>query len=238
MYTFDQNIHLGSSLSAVEIVTAVLFKHIRSCNSKDWFVLSKGHAAPVLYAALIELGMIPREEMRRIQAIDGILQGHPEIHVEGVDVSSGSLGQAFSVAVGIAMAIKLKREEGRVYVIMGDGEQDEGEVWEAMNNAAKLNLSNLIVIIDENDFQLDGHVEDIRPKHYLPYVWHAVGWDVFMCNGHDIASLDLTLEKAENSRHPSVIFARTIRGKGLKSIENTKIQKPDLNLVKPILENA
>lgn len=240
MYAYNQELHLGSSLSAVEIITTILFKHLKKYDdgSKDLFILSKGHAAPALYAALIELGLIPEKEIEKIQAIDGILQGHPETFIPGIEVSSGSLGQAFSIAIGIAVALKMKNKSSKVFVLIGDGEQDEGEVWEAMNHASKLALNNLIVIIDENGYQLDGSVEEIRPKHYMPYVWLALGWEVLMCNGHDISSLDLAINKARSSMRPVVIFAKTIRNKGIKEFENTKIQKPPIEVVKAYLKNA
>ncbi|PWV36413.1 MAG: transketolase [Desulfurococcaceae archaeon] len=186
MYLNDQSLHLGSSLSSVEILTTVVFKYLRRTGdpiNRDWLILSKGHAAPALYAALAEAGLIPFEELERIHSINSILQGHPEISIPGVDMSTGSLGQGLSFGVGVATAIKIHGGSGRVYVIMGDGEQDEGEVWEAMTHAA-------------------------------------------------------SISDAINSKAPTIIFAKTVRGKGVVEIENTKSQKPGVEVVKRALINA
>jgi len=199
--------------------------------NRDWLILSKGHAAPTLYAILAECGFIPINELEMIHDISSILQGHPEISIPGIDMSTGSLGQGLSFGVGIAKGIKLRGGKGRVYVVMGDGEQDEGEVWEAMTNAVAQKLDNLIVIIDNNGFQLDGPVEKIKPKHYMPAVWETVGWKVILCDGHSIFSLDKAVSEALSCNMPAIIFARTIRGKGIAEIENTKIQKPGVDIV-------
>ncbi|GAY26401.1 transketolase [Desulfurococcaceae archaeon AG1] len=241
MYLNDQSLHLGSSLSSVEILTTVVFKYLRRTGdpiNRDWLILSKGHAAPALYAALAEAGLIPFEELERIHSINSILQGHPEISIPGVDMSTGSLGQGLSFGVGVATAIKIHGGSGRVYVIMGDGEQDEGEVWEAMTHAAARKLDNLVVVVDNNGFQLDGFIDDIKPKHYLPHVWRAVGWRVHICDGHSIASIDRSISDAINSKAPTIIFAKTVRGKGVVEIENTKSQKPGVEVVKRALINA
>jgi len=241
MYLRDQSLHLGSSLSSIEILATLMFKYLRRSGdpvNRDWLILSKGHAAPALYAALAEAGLIPLRELERIHEVSSILQGHPEVGTPGVDMSTGSLGQGFSFAVGVAMGIKMRGGSGRVYVVMGDGEQDEGEVWEAMTHAATKKLDNLVVIVDSNGFQLDGSTEDIKPKHYLPYVWRVVGWKVIMCDGHSIASLDRAIGEALSSNMPTAIFAKTIRGRGVVEIENTKIQKPGADVVKRAIFNA
>jgi transketolase len=241
MHLHDQTLHLGSSLSSVEILAILMFKYLRRSSdpiNRDWLILSKGHAAPTLYAALAESGLISIKELEKIHDISSILQGHPEISVPGVDMSTGSLGQGLSFGVGIATGIKVRSGRGRVYVVMGDGEQDEGEVWEAITHAATRKLDNLVVIVDNNGFQLDGSTEDIKPKHYLPYVWRIVGWKVIMCDGHSIASLDRAINEALSSNMPTAIFAKTIRGKGVVEIENTKIQKPGVDSVKRAILNA
>jgi len=241
MYLRDQSLHLGSSLSSVEILAVLMFKYLRRAGdpiNRDWLILSKGHAAPALYAALAEAGLIPVKELEKIHDITSMLQGHPEVGIPGVDMSTGSLGQGLSFGVGVAMGIKIRGGSGRVYVVMGDGEQDEGEVWEAMTHAAARKLDNLVVIVDNNGFQLDGSTEDIKPKHYLPYVWRIVGWKVIMCDGHSIASLDRAISEALSSNMPTAIFARTVRGKGVAEIENTKIQKPGVDIVKRAILNA
>jgi transketolase len=241
MYLKDQSLHLGSSLSSVEILSLLIFKYIRRSSdpiNRDWLILSKGHAAPTLYAALAESGFISFKELEKIHDISSILQGHPEISIPGVDMSTGSLGQGLSFGVGLAMGIKIRGGSGKVYVVMGDGEQDEGEVWEAMTHAAARKLDNLVVVIDNNGFQLDGSTEDIKPKHYLPYVWRVVGWKVLICDGHSIASLDRAISEALSSNMPTAIFAKTIRGKGVVEIENTKIQKPGVDIVRRAILNA
>ncbi|NHV07038.1 MAG: transketolase [Thaumarchaeota archaeon] len=227
MSLYNNDIHLGSSLSTVEILTTIVLKFKRdgSSEDKDWLILSKGHAAPALYAVLAEKNLIPTNELWKIQDINSILQGHPEIFIPGVDMSTGSLGQGLSFGVGVAEGLKMSRRNGRVYVIMGDGEQDEGQVWEAATHAASMKLNNLISIVDANGYQLDDATEEIKPKHYLPEVWRAIGWNVVHCDGHDIISISYALENGINSRKPTVIFAKTIRGKGLPLIENSKKQK-------------
>lgn len=224
------NIHLGSSLSTVEILTVLMFKAATRRNTdplnKDWIILSKGHAAPAYYSLLVEKGIIAEEELYTIQDIKSRLQGHPEISIPEVDMSTGSLGQGLSFAIGIATGIKKLNGQGRVYVLMGDGEHDEGEVWEALTHAPIRQLDNLTVIVDMNGFQLDGKTEDIKPKEeLLPKVYEAAGWRVLRADGHDILSLLFALEEAQKSKRPSVIFAKTIRGKGVPRIENTEIQK-------------
>ncbi len=219
---------MGSTLSCIEILTVLITKYVRRGSDKlnrDWLILSKGHAAPALYTLLAEVGIIPKEELVKIQSINSILQGHPDISIPGVDMSTGSLGQGLSFAVGIATWIKFKGGYGRVYVVMGDGEQDEGEVWEAMTNAVHRGLDNLLVIIDVNDYQLDGRTAEVKPKHYMPLIWRVVGWEVFICDGHDVVSLINSIDNALGCRRPSVIFARTVRGRGLKPIEGTELQR-------------
>ena len=241
MYLKDQSLHLGSSLSSIEILTTIVFRFLRRSRdpiNRDWLILSKGHAAPALYAVFAEAGLIPPEELERIHHINSILQGHPEISIPGVDMSTGSLGQGLSFGVGVATGIKIRGGSGRVYVVMGDGEQDEGEVWEAMTHAAARKLDNLIVVVDDNGIQLDGATDDIKPKHYLPHVWRAVGWRVHVCDGHSIASIDRSISDAISSKAPTTIFAKTVRGKGVVEIENTKIQKPGVDVVKRALINA
>jgi transketolase len=241
MLFYDQTIHVGSSLSTIEILTVLMFKYIKNNSNpidRDWLILSKGHAAPAYYALLAEKGIIPYEELWRIQDISSILQGHPEITIPTVDMSTGSLGQGISYAVGVATGIKMNGGKGRVYVIMGDGEHDEGEVWEAITHAAVRKLDNLIVIIDMNGYQLDGSTDEIKPKHFLPKVYEAIGWRVFNCDGHDFDSIVNTLEEAIKSKALSVIFAKTIRGKGFKAIENTKKQRASPDDARKYLINA
>lgn len=214
MYQHDKHIHIDSSLSSLEIIATLQLLKKPSTNpvDRDWLILSKGHAAPALYATLAELGIIPKAELTRINSIDSILQNHPELGIPGVDVSTGSLAQGLSIGVGIATWIKSAGGGGRVFVVMGDGELDEGQVWEAITHAAVLKLNNLIVIVDWNGYQHDGSVKEIKPKDYIPLVWRAIGWKVLWANGHDVVSLMIALESALNSESPVVIFAETKEG--------------------------
>ena len=211
MYQYDKHIHLESSLTSLEILATIhLFKKSsENLVDRDWLILSKGHAAPALYAILAELGVIPKSELTNINSINSILQNHPEISIPGVDVSTGSLAQGLSIGVGIATWIKSVGGCGRVFVVMGDGENDEGQVWESITHAAMLNLNNLIVVIDWNGHQHDGSVRKVKPKDYLPLVWRAIGWRVLWANGHDIVSLMIAIESALKSDRPTVIFAQT-----------------------------
>ena len=241
MLFYDQTIHVGSSLSSLEILTTLLFRYIREGKdaiNRDWLILSKGHAAPALYALLVEKGYINEDELWKIQDISGLLQGHPEIFIPGIDMSTGSLGQGLSFGVGVAQGIKMKRGSGRVFVIMGDGEQDEGEVWEAMTHAVTRKLDNLIALIEMNGFQLDAPTSKVKPKDFLPDVWRAVGWKVLSCDGHDFISLINTIDEALKAKAPVVIFAKTVRGKGFKEIENTVSQRASPDDARKYLTNA
>ncbi|MEM0501157.1 MAG: 1-deoxy-D-xylulose-5-phosphate synthase N-terminal domain-containing protein [Ignisphaera sp.] len=232
MYRYDKHIHIASSLSAIDIIATLLTKYIKrdvDSLNKDWLILSKGHAAPALYATLAEIGLISKEELIKINSINSILQNHPDVGVPGVDMSTGSLGQGISFAIGIATWIKLKNGNGRVFVVMGDGEQDEGQVWEAITHAATLRLSNLIVIIDWNGSQLDGETEVVKSKYYLPFVWSAIGWRVLWCDGHDIVSIVSTINEALESDRPTVIFAKTVANHGVKTVNeniNQIVEEP------------
>ncbi len=219
---------MGSTLSCVEILTVLLRKYVKITSdplSKDWLILSKGHAAPALYALLAENGLIPYEELIKLQSLESRLQGHPDVMIPGVDMSTGSLGQGLSFGIGVAIWIKSKGGSGRVYVVMGDGELDEGQVWEAMTDAARRNLDNLTVIIDCNGYQLDGRLSEVKPKHYMPLVWSVVGWEVFLCDGHNVPNIISTLDEAIRVKAPTVIFAKTVRGRGLKQLEGTDLQR-------------
>jgi len=241
MQFYDHSIHVGSSLSSIEILTTLIFKYIRDSQSKydrDWLILSKGHAAPGLYAVLAEKGLIPEEELWKIQDISGLLQGHPEVFIPGIDMSTGSLGQGLSFGIGVATGIRMQGGKGRVYVIMGDGEQDEGEIWEAMTHAVTRKLDNLISFIEVNNYQLDDSTDAVKPKHFLPDVWKAVGWRTLFCDGHDFASIVDAIEEAHKIRAPVVIFAKTLRGKGFPVIENTKVQRASPDDARKYLINA
>jgi transketolase len=223
--------HPGGSLSAVEILTALYYEklNIQPDNpaylDRDRFVLGKGHAAPMLYLVLAEKGYFPKAEMNTLRQLNSRLQGHPCANLTpGVDLSSGPLGLGISAAVGMAAAAKLDNKKLYTYVLMGDGEIQEGIVWEAAMAASKFKLDNLIGIIDYNGVQLDGTVEEIMPLGNLADKWKSFGWQVLEINGHDCQEILTALEKSvilgkENSS-PVMIIANTIKGKGVSFMEN------------------
>ena len=221
--------HPGGCLSAVEILTVLFHKVLRidpqnpGWEDRDRFVLSKGHAAAALYGSLIERGFFPREEMGLFRKVGGRLQGHPNmLKVPGVDMSSGSLGQGLSVAVGMALGARLQKKEFRVYALIGCAESQEGQIWEAAMAAAQLKLDNLIVFQDNNGVQLDGNTRDIIDVEPLVDKWKAFRWKVFTCNGHDVKGLVSRIEAARKVRgRPSIIVAKTVKGKGVSFMENT-----------------
>ena len=221
--------HPGGCLSAVEILTVLFNKVLRidpqnsGWEERDRFVLSKGHAAAALYGALIERGFFPREEMKLFRNIGGSLQGHPNmLKVPGVDMSSGSLGQGLSVAVGMALGARLQRKDFRVYALIGCAESQEGQIWEAAMAAAQLKLDNLIAFQDNNGVQLDGNTRDILDVEPLVDKWKAFRWEVFTCDGHDFGALCSRIEEAQKVEgRPSMIVAKTVKGKGVSFMENT-----------------
>ena len=220
--------HPGGSLSAIDIITAIYFHQLRHDPSnpkwedRDRFVLSKGHACPALYAVLSELGYFPKDEIYNLRRIGSILQGHPDmVKTPGVEMSTGSLGQGLSAAIGMALAAKLDRKDYRVYVMLGDGEINEGQVWEAAMVAAKYKLDNLIAILDRNRYQLDGYTEDFLPLEPLAEKWRSFGWHVMEMDGHNMKEILDTLDEAEKVKgKPVMIIAHTIKGKGVSFMEN------------------
>ena len=220
--------HPGGSLSAVEILT-VLYFYIMNINPKnpywpdrDRFVLSKGHAAPALYAILAERGYFPIEELGTHRQIDSRLQGHPSMnHTPGVDMSTGSLGQGLSVAVGMAIAGKMDKKSYRVYVLIGDGESQSGQIWEAAMSASHYKLDNLTVILDYNKLQIDGPVQKVMGIAPVLDKWKAFNWNVLGVNGHDINAIIEIMEKASKLKGaPTLIIAHTIKGKGVSFMED------------------
>ncbi len=220
--------HPGGSLSAAEIVTALYFKVLRH-NPKDpqWpdrdrFILSKGHAAPLLYAVLAECGYFSVEELSTLRQLDSRLQGHTDRALTpGVEMSAGSLGQGLSFAVGVSITGRLDSREYRVYVLLGDGECDEGQVWEASMSAAHFKLDNLVAIVDNNEIQLDGWNRDIMNLAPFNKKWQAFGWHVIEVDGHDLTHLIDAFNQAKLIRgQPTVIIAHTIKGKGVGFMEN------------------
>ena len=220
--------HPGGSLSAADIVTVLYFNemNIRPDDPKwpdrDRFVLSKWHAAPVLYAALAEAGYFPAGELVTLRRIDSRLQGHPSIRsTPGVEMSTGSLGQGLSAACGMAIAAKLDGAAWRVYALLGDGELEEGQIWEAVMTAAHRRLDNLTAFVDANGLQIDGPVADIKSMERIGDRFAAFGWHVVEIDGHDIPAIMAALAEARNTQgRPTVVVARTVKGKGVSFMEN------------------
>ena len=220
--------HPGGSLSAADIVTALYFKVMRhdpknpQWLDRDRFVLSKGHAAPILYAALAECGYFPVEELSTLRKLGSRLQGHTDRTLTpGVEMSAGSLGQGLSFGIGIALAGSLDKRDYQVYVLLGDGECEEGQIWEAALFAPHHKMDNLTAIVDHNDIQLDGRVCDIMGIEPLVDKWRAFNWHVLEINGHDITQiLEALKEAGEIKGKPTVIIAHTIKGKGVSFMEN------------------
>jgi transketolase len=220
--------HPGGSLSAVEIFTALYFKVLRhdpqnpKWPERDRFILSKGHAAPVLYAALIECGYLSADQLLTLRQLDSCLQGHTDCHLTaGVEMSAGSLGQGLSFAVGTALAGRLDSLPYKVFALLGDGECDEGQVWEAAMAAAHFKTDNLIAIIDKNEIQLDGWTKDIMNNEPFADKWRSFGWRVFEVDGHNVAKVVEVLENAKKvTDQPVAVIAHTVKGKGVSFMEN------------------
>jgi transketolase len=218
--------HLGGSSSLAEAVALLYFHKMKfSAGSlkdpnRDRLVLSKGHAALIQYAALCELGCFPREELKRVKTLNGLLQGHPDLTIPGIEAVTGSLGQGLSISLGIALALRLNKSPARVYTIMGDGEQSEGQLWEAAMAAANFRVDNLTAFIDWNKIQATGPTKDIFSIPDLDKKWSAFGWNVISAEGHDPAKILEAIEKAEAVKgRPSVIILNTIKGKGFSFAE-------------------
>ncbi|MBN7772889.1 transketolase [Clostridium aminobutyricum] len=220
--------HPGGSLSATDIVTALYFREMNidpenpKMGQRDKFILSKGHAGPVLYSALAEKGFFPKEDLLTFRKLGSKLQGHPDMKkVPGVEMSTGSLGQGFSVAVGMALANRLDESEGRIYVLLGDGELQEGIVWEATMAAAHYGLDNLTAIVDWNGLQIDGKNDDVITVSPVDEKFKSFGWNVICIDGHNFEEIISAFNKARNfSGKPTVIIAKTIKGKGVSFMED------------------
>ncbi|GAB6168685.1 transketolase [Clostridium carnis] len=220
--------HPGGSLSCADIITYLYYEKMNiDVNNPKWegrdrFVLSKGHAAPALYSVLAEKGFFSKDELKSLRKIGGLLQGHPDSKkIPGVDVSTGSLGQGISNAAGMAIGLKLQRKTSKVYAVLGDGELQEGLVWEASMAAAHYKLDNLVAVIDFNGLQIDGNNEDVMGIKPLDKKFESFGWNVICCNGHDFDEIDNAFKKADECKgKPTVIIAKTIKGKGVSFMEN------------------
>ena len=213
--------HLGGSFSSMDLLT-VLYHNVMNVDpadpqkaDRDRFVLSKGHCTPALYPTLALRGFFPVEELKQFRSIQGHMSGHAEMHhVKGVDMSTGSLGQGLSAAVGMALA--LRGSGSRVYALMGDGEQEEGQIWEAAMAAAKFRLDNLCGIVDVNGLQIDGRTADVMPSEPLDQKWASFGWHVIKCDGHDYGAIEAAFRETQLiTGQPSVILAATHKGCGV-----------------------
>lgn len=220
--------HPGGSLSSADIVTALYFEEMNidpanpKLDSRDRLVLSKGHAAPVVYSALARRGYFDPSELNNLRKLGHMLQGHPNMeYVPGIDMSTGSLGQGFSVSIGMALGAKLDNKDFRTYVLLGDGELNEGLVWEAAMSGAHYKLDNLTAFVDYNGLQIDGDNEDVMGIKPLDKKWESFGWNVITIDGHNFEEIFEALAKAKEVKgKPTVIIANTVKGKGVSFMEN------------------
>ena len=220
--------HPGGSLSAADVVTALYFRVMRiDPKNPDWpdrdrFILSKGHACPVWYAALAERGYFDKSHLKTLRQMGSILQGHPDMRkTPGIDMTAGSLGHGLSAGLGMALSGKLQQKDYHVFVIIGDGESQEGSIWEASMAAPNFKLDNLTAILDYNHLQNDYSVDDIMPIHPAVDKWQAFGWHVLDIDGHDMAQVVQALEEAKSHQGtPTMIVANTVKGKGVSYMEN------------------
>ena len=220
--------HPGGSLSAADVLTYLYFKRMNidpahpEWEDRDRFILSKGHAAPALYAVLAQRGFFDPEELKRLRHPGSMLQGHPNMNLTpGVDMSTGSLGQGVSAAAGMALGAKLKNKNLRVYALLGDGEIQEGQVWEAMMFAAHYKLDNLTVMVDNNNLQIDGAVSEVMSPYPIEEKLAAFGFDVQTVDGHDFDAMEQAFDKAaEVKGRPTAIVLKTVKGKGVSFMEN------------------
>ena len=228
MITEAKSGHPGGSLSATDILAVLYFAEMKvdaerpDDPERDRFVLSKGHAAPVLYAALAEKGFFPISELQGLRKINSMLQGHPDMKgTPGVDMSTGSLGQGSSAACGMALAAKIDGKGHRVFALLGDGELEEGQVWEAAMFAAHYKLDNLTAFVDFNGLQIDGPVTEVMSPLPVPDKWRAFNWNVIEIDGHDHEAIFDAIQCAKAAKgRPTVIVAATIKGKGVSKMEN------------------
>lgn len=222
--------HPGGSLSCIDILTSLYFGGVMVYNAddpdmegRDWFILAKGHAAPALYATLAYAGFFPKAELSTLRKLGSKLQGHPDASLlPGIEVSTGSLGQGLSIACGVACGLKLDEAEGTVFALLGDGECEEGQVWEAAMFAAHQKLGNLVAIVDNNGLQIDGRIEDVCNPEDLGSKFASFGWEIIHVDGHDINALSNALLQAKksNTDSPKLIIAKTVKGKGVSFMEN------------------
>ncbi|MBI2541077.1 transketolase [Candidatus Woesearchaeota archaeon] len=222
-----QSGHPGGSLSEIDVLVALYYHKLKvdsknpEWDERDRFVLSKGHASPGIYAVLADKGFFPKSELEGFRKIGRMLQGHPELNTPGIDFAGGSLGQGICFAVGLALAGKLDKKDYKVYVMIGDGESQEGSVWEASMAASFHKLDNLIGILDKNQVQETGKTKDVMDIGDVSMKWKAFGWNVISINGHDMGQIVNALDKASKSKNknPTIIISNTIKGKGVSFME-------------------
>jgi len=219
--------HLGGSSSLAETIAVLYFHKMKlnkadpKCPERDRLILSKGHAALIQYAALCELGWIPREELTKVKSLNGLLQGHPDLSIPGIEAVTGSLGQGLSIGVGMALALRLDKKPNHVYVVMGDGEQSEGQLWEAAMSAANFKVDNLTAFLDWNKIQATGPTKEIFSIPDLDKKWAAFGWEVIPCDGHDVGAVIDAIDKANTVKgKPSLILLDTVKGKNFSFAEH------------------
>lgn len=223
--------HPGGSLSCLEILTTLYTEKMNhnpknpKMEGRDRLILSKGHAAPILYMNLAEQGYFKKEELKTLRQINSNLQGHPCMHkTAGVELSTGPLGLGLGAGLGMCLGERLKGNDSYIYVILGDGEIQEGSIWESVMAASKFNADHLIAILDNNGVQLDGTLEAIMPMGDIKSKWEAFGWNVIPCDGHDVSSISDAVDKAkENKGKPTLILAKTAKGKGISFMEGKNI---------------
>jgi transketolase len=223
-----QSGHPGGSLSAIDLITALFFHEMQmdpsdaAWENRDRFVLSKGHGVPALYTVLSQRGVLPESELSTLRRINSRLQGHPDrVLFPFVEASTGSLGQGLSIAQGIALALKLQKKTARVFCLMGDGETQEGQIWETAMSAPKYKLNNLVAILDNNNGQIDGHVTEVMDLEPIAEKWRAFNWAVHKINGHSFSEIISALEKARTEKdRPTLILAKTVKGKGVSFMED------------------
>ena len=228
MITAAKSGHPGGSLSAVEILVTLFFDVLRhDPNNPKWpdrdrFILSKGHACPVLYAVMAECGYTPIDELKNLRKLGSIYQGHPDVRfIPALEASTGSLGEGLSLCIGMGLAARLNQSPSRTYVVLGDGESQEGQIWESAMFAPNNHLDNIVAIVDYNKIQLDGFVKDIMDLEPLVDKWKSFGWHVLNIDGHSIPALQQAFAEASATKDkPTVIIAQTIKGKGVSFMEN------------------
>ncbi|HHT9127607.1 MAG TPA: transketolase [Candidatus Wujingus californicus] len=220
--------HPGGSLSAVDLLVVLFYNKMRhnpqqpKWQDRDRFILSKGHGCPALYAILADMGYFSVDKLETLRQFGSILQGHPCMKTTpGIEISSGSLGQGLSVGLGIALAAKLDKKDYRTYVMLGDGEIEEGQIWEAAMAASHYKAENLCAILDQNELQIDGFIHDVMSSHPISAKWRSFGWHVIEINGHDYNAIIDAYNEAEKIKgRPTIIVAKTVKGKGVSFMEN------------------